>query len=129
MSKATRPPISDYSKYTTLNYLDNSQTRTHNPEYDQSNFYKSNNFFNKSPTHNKSINIIANKTNSSFNTTLNNTFQTIPRNNSNERLREVLNTMNTTKKSDYNGIVRERSIENLSRDLDDRIAKIKQKYY
>jgi hypothetical protein len=129
VSKVSRPPISEYSKYTTLNYLDNSQTRTHNPEYDQSSFYKSNNFFNKSPTHNKSINIIPNKTNSSFNTTLNNTFQTIPRNNSNERLKEVLNTMNTTKKSDYNGIVRERSIENLSRDLDHRIAKIKQKYY
>lgn len=46
-------------------------------------------------------------------------------------MKEVLNTLNTTQKSSYpqTNISRERSIENLSRDLDSRIAKIKQKYY
>lgn len=54
--------------------------------------------------------MLANKTNGSFNSTLNNTFQTIPRNNSNDRLKEVLNTIHTTKKSEYSGVTRERSI-------------------
>lgn len=57
-------------------------------------------------------------------------YQTVSRNPSDTRLKEVLNIMHTPKKADYSGTIpRDRSIENLSRDLDDRIAKIKQKYY
>jgi hypothetical protein len=41
----------------------------------------------------------------------------------------VLNIMGSGQKDYGVPIQRERSIENLSRDLDDRIAKIKQKYY
>jgi hypothetical protein len=105
----------DYSKYTPA-HLENSQLRNYNPEFDQS-FYKAN----------------------GFNATLKGTpYQSVSRNPSDTRLKEVLNTMPTPQKNEYPSpaheypsppIHRERSIENLSRDLDDRIAKIKQKYY
>ncbi len=115
----------DYSKYAVTN-LENSQFRNYNPEFDHS-YSKSN----------------------SFNTTLKSThtYQAVSRNPSDTRLKEVLNIMNTPQrteyintpqkaeyistpqKTEYSAIPRDRSIEHLSRDLDDRIAKIKQKYY
>lgn len=100
----------DYSKYA-IGSLENSQFRNYNPEFEQS-YSKPSSF------------------NATLKPTSSSSYQTVSRHPSDTRLKEVLNIMNTTHKTDYSSnIPRDRSIEHLSRDLDDRISKIKQKYY
>ena len=94
----------DYSRYSNFKSLENSQYRNYNPEYNKQ-FYKMN----------------------GPNTTLT---SSLPRNNTDLRLKEVLNQMNSPiKNSSFTYAPCERSSQYMSKDLDERISRIKQKYY
>lgn len=100
----TKYKLGDYSKYSNFKSLENSQYRAYNPEYNPQ-FYKMN----------------------GLNTSL---APVIPRNNSDTRLKEVLNQMNSPlKNTGFTYAPCDRSIHYMSKDIDERISRIKQKYY
>lgn len=96
--------LGDYSKNSNFKSLDNSQYRAYNPEYNQQ-FYRMN----------------------GYNTSLN---ASIPRNSTDARLKEVLNQMNSpTKNTSFTYSACDRNRQYMSKDIDERISKIKQKYF